>query len=256
MTYGYEDATGRFNSVAWNVTGNQDTATYSYLPDSDLLEEMTTENGSQTTYTYEPNRNLKTQVRNSYDERTISQYDYEYDELGGRTSVANSGEAFPVAAFSRYGYSDRSELTESVRYAGSDIDDLSNPVQNEYRSYGYDPIGNRTASMVAFDTQANTSNELNQYSSLDASGPSTSDLTYDADGNLESISNENGTTRYVYNAENRLIAVEPGRHRMEMRRLSWPMTTWAGAYRRRFMPILPASGHYLLSSGMFMTVGT
>ena len=114
MTYGYEDATGRFNSVAWNVTGNQDTATYSYLPDSDLLEEMTTENGSQTTYTYEPNRNLKTQVRNSYDERTISQYDYEYDELGGRTSVANSGEAFPVAAFSRYGYSDAAEINHTT----------------------------------------------------------------------------------------------------------------------------------------------
>ena len=52
-------------------------------------------------------------------------------QLGRRTSVANSGQAFAASAFNRFGYDDRNQLTESSRYQGSDINDLSNPVQPE-----------------------------------------------------------------------------------------------------------------------------
>ena len=49
VTYGY-DATGRFNSVAWNVAGSFNTATYSFVENSNLLQQLTTGNGLRTTY--------------------------------------------------------------------------------------------------------------------------------------------------------------------------------------------------------------
>ena len=54
VTYGY-DGTGRFNSVAWNVAGSFNTATYSFVENSNLLQQLTTGNGLQTTYHMNPN---------------------------------------------------------------------------------------------------------------------------------------------------------------------------------------------------------
>ncbi|HDZ62365.1 MAG TPA: RHS repeat-associated core domain-containing protein, partial [Nitrospirae bacterium] len=215
VTYGYETATGRFASAGWNAGGTTGTATYSYVPNSNLLSQLSTDTGLLTTYSYEPKRNLRTQIRNEYNSNLISQYDYIYNELGGRTSVQNSGQAFLGSAFNLYNYNDRNELTESARYIGADISDTTNPVEPEYRSYNYDPIGNRkdTADWdKAGAVQSNltyTSNQLNQYDLItnDIGQPADS-LAYDTDGNLTSISDGTSTTQYTYNAENRLISVE------------------------------------------------
>lgn len=219
VTYGY-DETGRFNSLDWNAAGSFNTATYSFVENSNLLQQLTTGNGLRTTYSYESNRNLRTQIKNEYGTNLISQYDYGYDDLGRRTTVANSGQAFTVSAFNRYGYDDRNQLTESSRYQGSDINDLGNPVQPEYRSYGYDPIGNSINATgwdegaASPEDAAYTVNSLNQYSQItkdngSASGEAAANLTYDFDGNLTEISRANSSVQYRYNAENRLIAVEP-----------------------------------------------
>ncbi|MGD9162620.1 MAG: hypothetical protein PVG39_29710 [Desulfobacteraceae bacterium] len=135
VSYGYDADTGRFETVGWNVDGVTDNAIYNYVPDSYLLQSMTTDSGLTTTYSYEPNRNLKTSVQNSYNVNLISQYDYQYDAIGRRTSVKNSGQAFTQAAFNIYGYNDRNELIGSNRYLGININDTSNPVTEEYRSY-------------------------------------------------------------------------------------------------------------------------
>ena len=134
----------------------------------------------------------------------------------GQASVQNSGQAFTADEFNLYGYNDRNELTESARYIGADISDTTNPVEPEYRSYNYDPIGNRNDATEwdkAGAVQSNltyTSNQLNQYELIinDIGQPADS-LTYDTDGNLTSISDGTTTTQYTYNAENRLISVEP-----------------------------------------------
>ena len=76
---------------------------------------------------------------------------------------------FAGNAFNRFEYDDRNQLTDSSRYLGSDVSDLSNPVQPEQRSYEYDPIGNRLSatgwddaiSTSKVDTY--TSNSLDQY---------------------------------------------------------------------------------------------
>ncbi|MCP4757093.1 MAG: hypothetical protein GY866_40030, partial [Proteobacteria bacterium] len=203
MTYGYDDV-GRFETVAWTVGAVSQTATYSYLTNTNLIERLTTGDGLNTSYTYDPKRNLKTRVKNEFGENLISQYDYTYDALGLRKSVMNSGQAFATPAFNHYNYNDRNELVESSRHLGADLSDTSNPVQSEYRAYEYDPIGNRVEIVQGADAIAYNTNMLNQYTSL--TGPSPETLAYDADGNLKSTSSG---VNYVYNAENRLIVVEP-----------------------------------------------
>ena len=205
VTYGYENTTGRFASTGWNAGGSTGTAAYSYVPNSDLLSQLSTDTGLLTTYSYEPKRDLRTQIRNEYNSNLISQYDYNYNELGGRTSVQNSGLAFSANEFNLYNYNDRNELTESSKYLGSDISDTTDPVDPEYRSYNYDPIGNRkdTADWdKASAVQQNltyTSNQLNQYDLItnDIGQPADS-FTYDTDGNLTSISDGTTTSQYTY----------------------------------------------------------
>ncbi|MCP4568072.1 MAG: hypothetical protein GY841_10880, partial [FCB group bacterium] len=124
VTYGYENKTGRFKSVSHNIAGTQKTATYYYDSKSDLIKRVEIGSGMTndlvTTYEYEPERNLKTIVKNEFPGRIanplISQYDYTYDDLGRRTHVENTGTAFSQDAFSKYDYNSRSELTGSHRY--------------------------------------------------------------------------------------------------------------------------------------------
>ncbi len=199
--YSYGPATGRFETLTWNADGQSDTATYTYVPDSDLLQGYSTTSGLQTTYGYEPQRNLKTSVQNSFNGTLVSQYDYRYDPVGRRTSAANTGPAFAQAAFSAYGYNDRSELIAADRYLGTDVANQTNPVPAEQRGYLYDPIGNRTRAVTAGAPVNYSANALNQYTDIAGIVPA-----YDPDGNL--VAGPDDMT-YTYNAENRLIAAQP-----------------------------------------------
>ncbi len=200
VAYGYDPA-GRFNSLSWTIAGRSGSAGYRYLPDSDLLGGVTTGSGIATVYNYEEKRDLKTSVQNSADGLTLSRYDYVYDPIGRRLSDANSGTAFVHPAFDRYRYNDRSEVVASDRYLGDDVGDLSQPVTDRQRAYLYDPIGNRTRSEAARVQTLYTSNMLNQYESVAAAA-----LAYDLDGNLAA---DHKGLAYIYDAENRLIAVAP-----------------------------------------------
>ena len=206
VSYGYQSATGRFETLTWNIAGRTDTATYAYAPDSDLLQQLTTTSGRCTTYAYEPQRNLKTQVQNRFNTQLISQYDYRYDSLGRRTSAANSGTAFTQAAYSAYGYNDRSELTSAQRYLGADMANTTQPVPAEQRGYLYDPIGNRTQAQA--DSTITTyapANAVNQYTAI-TTNSAVYAPSYDLDGNLQNAPNN---MRYTYDAENRLIETGP-----------------------------------------------
>ena len=210
ITYDY-DTTGRLNTVGWNVDGVSHAATYSHMPDSDLLAQMTTDNGLQTTYTYEPQRDLSTRIENRFNGTLISQYDYAYDALGRRASVVNAGQAFDATnpGFNLYGYNDRNEVVESDRYLGTNPTDLSNPVTDEYRAYTYDPIGNRIDHTEGADAGTYTTKNLNQYTLQNPPLGGTRDFTYDDDGNMTAVTDGTGTTQYSYNGENRLVVVQP-----------------------------------------------
>ncbi|MCP4491293.1 MAG: hypothetical protein GY820_28855, partial [Gammaproteobacteria bacterium] len=177
ITYGYEPDTGRFGSVSWNSDASAHTAAYTYEPDSDLLHDLTVGDRFKTTYRYEPERNLRTQVKNEFDSQTVSVYDYLYNEQGLRTSLETGGSAFSGGT-----------VAPDVKPAAYTANSL-----NQY-------------------TDIITTMNPGQYIPGQDIIPAEYIMTnpgYDDDGNLTGISDDPGTLRYSYNAENRLIAAAP-----------------------------------------------
>lgn len=96
VSYSY-DSYGRFGPSNALVAGaGAQSYTYSYLPDSDLLQQLTTSHGLVVTRAYEPYRDILTRVNNQFGTDVISQYDYVSDELARRTSMITSGLAFEL----------------------------------------------------------------------------------------------------------------------------------------------------------------
>ncbi|MBI2440538.1 MAG: hypothetical protein HYV35_04115 [Lentisphaerae bacterium] len=157
--YAY-DGFGRLNQIS----NFQFQASYSYLPNSDLLSSYTLGNLT-VSRTYEQNRNLLTQVKNEAGGATLSQFDYLNDAGGRRTSVKHSGTAFETGpAFNKYDYNSRSEVIVGDRFWGTNPDDTGDPVLGQGFAYMYDNIGNRTASSRDNEEVSYTANSLNQYS--------------------------------------------------------------------------------------------
>jgi len=193
VTYGF-DAQGRLDSV----TDSNQTFSYGYLADSNLIETVTSPVHT-TTYAYEAERDVKTVVDNVANSVSTSKYTYAYDVLGRRSSRVQEGSAFAQYSFDAFEYNDRSEVIDSKRYQGSDITDLSSPVTADAFAYEFDPIGNRIESSTGILPVTDyTTNELNQYTQV--SGLNTQP-SHDSDGNLT----EQDGWFYKWNAENRLI---------------------------------------------------
>ncbi|MFZ4397256.1 MAG: hypothetical protein ACOYOU_16695, partial [Kiritimatiellia bacterium] len=154
VAYGF-DGYGRFNAVTSFVGGVQAGVSYSRLANSDLIETTAFSGGLTTTRSYEPARGLVTAVENAFGSTVISRFDYANDELGRRTSRADSGSAFtvqptygntatvPAPAVNLYGYNARSELTSAQRFWGSDPENPGAAVLGQQYAYSFDPIGNR-----------------------------------------------------------------------------------------------------------------
>ncbi|TWT45064.1 hypothetical protein RAS1_14850 [Phycisphaerae bacterium RAS1] len=114
--------------------------------------------------------------------------------------MLNEGTAFSLpsphtAAYNRYGYNDRNELTTAYRYLGDDLEDTDDPVPNEHFKYDYDPIGNRRGSWMGPEgedplvgSEYNPTNGLNQYervatvSGIEESPSISNWIGYDEDG--------------------------------------------------------------------------
>lgn len=204
ISYGYDD-TGRFKKVGWQIENQPGDVEYSYMAQSDLLSGMASTSGLTVRYDYEPHRDVKTAVVNSFKDRLISQYEYQYDRLGRRMNVKNSGEAFEKDGFWLYGYNDRNEIATASRFVGDDLKDQSRPVPDLDRVYRFDPIGNRIHAVEGKDGIHYQTNSLNQYERIVTPSQKEEALIYDEDGNLI----EDGRFRYSWNAENRLVAVDP-----------------------------------------------
>ena len=190
-TYSY-DSYGRLNQIN-GLGGNFQ---YSYLANSELLENLTRPNGVSTQWNYEAHRDLITQVANG----SVSTFDYVNDALERRTSMSRSGSAFTVPDILSYGYNDRSEV----------ISAQSNTNSAYNYHYNYDPIGNRTTATLAGTNWNYTSNNLNQYTRL-AFGDTVQEPTYDADGNMLT---QSGWTQ-SWNGENRLIETAKGNIKLQ-----------------------------------------
>jgi RHS repeat-associated protein len=183
--YSY-DSLGRFSSVSNNVGAVPRTATYSYLPGSDLIAGYDIAVGSNTfsaRKAYESNRNLITAVSNLWDSTPVSVYDYSNDALARRTKRVDNS-----SVTNDFGYNVRSELISALM--GTNV-----------FGYAYDPIGNRTLATNNTEVLTYLSNQLNQYTNV-ADGV-TNTPTYDADGNLTNCN----AWAFTWDGENRLIGV-------------------------------------------------
>ena len=152
-------------------------------------------NGVYTDYDYDDAWRLIHLVNYSPIEQVLSKYDYTYDASSRRTSMTTLDGTYS------YGYDLLGELT-SVTYPDSHV-----------VSYHYDAVGNRTEVTDDGASTHYTTNEMNQYTSVDDAN-----YTYDDDGNLKTKTQDAVTTTYTYDIENRLIGV------------STPSDTWTYRY--------------------------
>lgn len=130
--------------------------------------------------------------------------------------AARSGAAFAAAHYAVWSYNARIELTGSEQFLGTP-ESPGSPLPAGDRLYNYDPIGNRLDSTSGENDPLDyCPHELNQYDSIDDTTdcppqtPISETFAYDADANLIEDSGGGGLPgwRYVWDAENRLIAAE------------------------------------------------
>ncbi len=174
--------------------------------DTSIRSKNAPSNNSPTTIT---NNYLKTTAtKGSYNQNTsVSQYDYNNDALGRRTSMGKSGTAFdingtPSPDTIAYLYNDRSEVT-SASSANDTTYDFG---------YNFDQIGNRevyTTNESGSPVQSlYTTNNLNQYTSI--TNPTNSPI-YNDDGCMLT----NGDWTYTWDGDNRLSSAEKLNQRLE-----------------------------------------
>jgi YD repeat-containing protein len=165
VSYGYDISSGRFDTVSWQVGNAIDAATYSFADNSHLIKDLIYNSGTKSLYDFEPQRDIRNQVKNQFNETLISQYDYSYDPLGRVKSMTT-----PDAVFASYlpaGQGNTIDFSKSLD--------------------------------VAYAV-----NSVNQYTEISRNSVQTA-LNYDDDGNILT----DAALTYTWNAENRLIAVEP-----------------------------------------------
>jgi len=83
-------ATITYNAATGRIAG-MDGFVWEYLSGSHIKSKLTYPNGATAEWTYEPNRDLLTQVKNTFNGAIISQYDYTNDLGGRRTEIGKSG---------------------------------------------------------------------------------------------------------------------------------------------------------------------
>ncbi len=186
------DAYGRLRTATYN--GHS--ATYDYLPNSDLLRTNTFRNGAaekmSTVYDWEFGSRVKT-VRNRTT-NTFSSHTYDYDALNRRWKATLQNNSYW-----QYGYDDRNEVTSGKHYWAD-----TQLVAGQQFEYAYDAIGNRlSASSGGNASGANLrattygggagANNLNQYTSITT--PGYEDITGIAPANAAVTVNGNATER-------------------------------------------------------------
>jgi len=166
VTYGY-DAYGRASTISLSPSLSLPavTFTYAYTPGSNLVGSVTDGTWSQTR-TWLANRDLLDKIETRYSILPKAAFDYDYDELGRRAAVVQTGEMFNrytgSGLVTKWTYDDRNEVASARTYQGQ------NPADTTYllpgRSFGYefDPIGNRTTSTVDDQTTGYTHDSTNQ----------------------------------------------------------------------------------------------
>ncbi len=189
QTYAY-DAAGRLAAI-----GDNDGVLTRYAYDgSGLLAREENRNGTVTNYSYDAAGRVTEIANLGGDGAATSDLRYSYDAAGQRTGMTTLDGAW------RYGYDAAGQLVSA------DFVSTRAGVPNKSLAYAYDAAGNRTSAVEDGVVTAYTANALNQYVTAGAAS-----FTYDAAGNMLTRIDAEGTTRYGWDVENRLISVSgPG----------------------------------------------
>jgi RHS repeat-associated protein len=144
-------------------------------------------NSTYTTYGYDAAGDLISEVNyaNSSGTTVNSSFTYTYDLLGDVTSVTDAG-----GNVTTYGYDATGQLTSVALPGGQTI------------TYVYNAAGDRTEVInngTPTSYASNADNEITQVGSAT--------YTYDANGNLHTITDSSGTTTYTYNDLNQLVSI-------------------------------------------------
>ena len=177
FSYDYDEY-GRLNKIS-TLAGDFN---YTYLANSNIIEQISRPNNITTIWSYEPHRDVITQISNG----NISVFNYQNNAIGNRISINRNGTSLPESNTISYTYDNRNEVIGAI----SD----KNMIYNY--SYSYDPTGNRFSCNQAGEALTYTTNALNQYDTIN-----TKPITYDADGNMLT---RNGWTQ-VWNGENQMV---------------------------------------------------
>lgn len=163
--YGY-DAYGRLGYVS---SGNC-SATYSYAPNSDLLQSTTYKNGSSTALTTTRSWQFGFRlgsIANVVNGTTVTSHTYTYDSVNRRTQAQ-----LEDRSAWNYSYNNRNELTGANRNWND-----GTVVSGQQYGYAYDNIGNRQSSSFGGDTNGGnlqvigySANNLSEYGSVTTPG--------------------------------------------------------------------------------------
>jgi len=219
----FYDAVGRLNTVADTGTGmiqyvysNTGCSACGGSAVDKIIQEITSLGSISYTYDAIGKRTSMTvagqpTVNYSYDANSrltnlksgLLNFGFSYDAIGRRMSLTR-----PNGITTNYNYDTGSHLLN--------IESL-NPLNAilEKISYSYDANGNRTSmdrlnASVKLPAPASgiTLNSANQMLSFTPAASSPKTITYDANGNLETVTTSCGTTTYTWNARNQLVAID------------------------------------------------
>ena len=136
---------------------------------------------------------------------------YLYDRLGRVVSIEHCDADGKIAESLQYCYDADGRCIRAASLLGEERYAYDNDGQLtavEYpdgtdESFAYDAVGNRTTANGA----TYNVNAMNQYTYVSGGASPVSDITYDNDGNMTSLTDANGKTSYYYDTLNRLVAV-------------------------------------------------
>ncbi|MEE1288617.1 MAG: RHS repeat-associated core domain-containing protein, partial [Bacteroidaceae bacterium] len=183
---------GRIAMAGFMHGGTEKQFAYGYLPGSNLLQSLTMPCNMTLTQSYETQRDLLIGMSYKRGNTLVTQRIYSYDTLE-RPITRNTSRNGQTLNDS-FSYNTRSELT------AAHVNGIS-------YSYNYDNNGNRSS---AFENRTDvvnsttySTNELNQYTSVQKNEDAAFMPIFDADGNQTQIKTTTGVWLVQYNAENR-----------------------------------------------------
>ena len=208
VNYAYDSA-GRLSGLTDGSANS--IVTYTYDADGRLSKKVNG-NGTYSTYAYNADGNVLQLINFAPGGAVNSSFGYTYNSLGLETGETT------IDGLWAYGYDANGQLTHATFAPNA-----SNPdgLTAQSLAYVYDPMGNRTSTLINGVSTAYVANNMNQYTSVggvaysyDANGNLLNDgvntYTYNPLNQLTGITTPTGTTTYTYNALGQQVASASG----------------------------------------------